>query len=79
MNTELTELTYRGVISHGSIVLEDNPQLPEGTVVEVRPVVPSTLSLAGHEACGIWADRTDLQDSSAFARSLRRQVESRPY
>ena len=77
MNTELTEMIYRGVISHGSIVLEDNPPLPEGTIVEVRPVAPSTLSLAGHQACGIWADRTDLQDSSAFAQSLRRQVESR--
>lgn len=70
-------MTYRGVISHGSIVLKDNPQLPEGTVVEVRPVEPSGLSLASHEACGIWADRTDLHDSSEFAQTLRQQVESR--
>ncbi len=70
-------MTYRGVISHGNIVLADGPQLPDGTVVEVRPVEPSPLSLADHEAFGIWVDRTDIEDSSALAQTLRRQVESR--
>lgn len=32
---------------------------------------------SGHPAFGIWADRAELTDSAAYARELRRQVESR--
>ena len=66
--------------------------LPEG--VPVGPVdleihitsptsslpVPGTLgSLLSSPLCGIWADRTDIEDSIIYARQLRSQAEQRQH
>jgi len=34
-------------------------------------------SLLDTPFCGMWADRTDITDSQSFARTLRRQLETR--
>ena len=35
-------------------------------------------TLLESELVGLWADRTDIEDSSSFARQLRQQAEQRP-
>jgi hypothetical protein len=46
--------------------------------VELEPSPENTIdSLANLPACGLWADRTDLDDTSTVARQLRRRVEKR--
>ncbi|PKO23153.1 MAG: hypothetical protein CVU38_05530 [Chloroflexi bacterium HGW-Chloroflexi-1] len=45
---------------------------------KVRPPVSVQMLAAGeHPAFGLWADRTDIQDSAAFAQQLRRTIEGR--
>ena len=46
------------------------PSVPE------RPIL-SGADLASSDLIGIWADRTDIVDSRAFARQLRHQAEQR--
>lgn len=41
------------------------------------PASVQTLRAGEHPAFGIWADRTDIQDSAAFAQQLRRMIEGR--
>jgi len=31
-------MTFRGHIQGGVVILDDNPSLPEGTIVEVEPI-----------------------------------------
>ena len=42
-----------------------------------KPVRKQKKSLLDTPFCGMWADRTDITDSQAFARTLRRQLETR--
>ena len=56
--------------------------LPKGMVLRLRvelesPAQSESQSLASLPACGLWADRTDLDDTQAAARQLRRRVENR--
>ena len=56
--------------------------LPRGIVlrlqVELEPLAENSAESLGNDpACGIWADRTDLGDTSSAARHLRRRVEKR--
>ena len=67
----------------GKVLIPAEPiDLPRGTALRLRvelpqPAPPSGGSLSELEACGIWADRTDLGDTTSAARSLRRSVERR--
>jgi len=47
-----------------------------GTRVE-RSRTLTARALAASDLVGLWSDRTDLGDSPAFARTLRRQAETR--
>jgi hypothetical protein len=42
-------VTYRGVIKGGVVVLEDGTNLPEGTPVQVYPMVPPGVPPASTE------------------------------
>ena len=44
---------------------------------KAKPVRKQKKSLLDTPFCGMWADRTDITDSQAFARTLRRQLETR--
>jgi hypothetical protein len=61
------------------------PEVPAGPaeiVVVVSPSRPSDLSTLGElvnsEFFGIWKDRSDIVDSSDFARGLRAEAWKRP-
>ena len=44
---------------------------------KAKPVRKQKKSLLDTPFCGMWADRTNITDSQAFARTLRRQLETR--
>jgi len=68
-------MTYRGIVKNGSVVLEDQPVLPEGTVVDVTPVKASATSFSEQPAFGMWRDRKDLpQDPGAASLELRSRL-----
>ena len=70
-------MTYRGIMSKGLVVLQDDAVLPDGTLVDVTPVSDTSENLAELPAFGIWRDREDLGDSAEASLKLRRQVELR--
>ena len=68
-------MTYRGVVSHGVVVL-DGEKPSEGTLVEVTPLGQGAIrggDLAGHPAIGIWKDRNDLPADPMDASKVLRQ------
>ncbi len=68
-------MTYRGVVSHGVVVL-DGEKPSEGTLVEVTPLAQEAFrggDLAAHPAIGIWRDRNDLPTDPIDASKLLRQ------
>lgn len=69
-------MSYRGVVQNGQIILDPRNTLPNGTVVEVRPVESSgQLHSALKDAFGLWQDRDDLGDGAAASLKLRQAVE----
>ena len=75
---------YQGSVRDGLIYLDDDSQLPDGTrviivVVEEQEAIVGLTAreLAESELVGMWADRDDIEDSSAFARQLREQAQRR--
>jgi hypothetical protein len=70
-------MTYRGIISKGVVVLPDEAGLPDGTLVEVKPVTESSDNLGELPAFGIWRDRSDLGDSAEASLKLRESLECR--
>jgi hypothetical protein len=70
-------MTYRGIISDGVVVLQDKPDLPDGTVVEVRPISEPDASLEALPAFGMWRDRKEMDDPAEASLTIRRQVERR--
>ncbi len=73
----------------GKVLVPDGPvDLPVDQPLTLRVVgdvvlVPAKTGnatgaeIAASEAVGMWADRTDITDSTAFARELRRAAEQR--
>lgn len=50
----------------------------ESWEVRARPPIQARKVRPGeHPAFGLWADRTDIQDSARFAQQLRRAIEER--
>ncbi|MCS7040951.1 MAG: hypothetical protein NZP34_15195, partial [Caldilineales bacterium] len=50
--------------------------LPKGRETELRPrLTVGQLRRSG--LIGLWKDRTDIEDSSAYARQLREQAQQR--
>jgi hypothetical protein len=47
------------------------------TLIETEPPIRTGADLVQSGLAGLWADRDDLGDSREFARSLRRQSETR--
>ncbi len=47
------------------------------TLIETEPPIRTGADLIRSGLVGLWADRNDLGDSQEFARSLRRQSETR--
>jgi hypothetical protein len=76
MTTTVTA-TFDGKV----LIPSEEVDLPRGTVlrlqVELEPLAEDSKSLRNDPACGIWADRTDLGETSSAARQLRRRVEKR--
>ena len=70
-------MTYRGIISKGTVVLQDEAALPDGTFVEVTPVSDAADNLGQLPAFGIWRDRSDLGDAAEASLKLRKLVELR--
>ncbi len=73
--------SYKGIAREGRIDLEIGADIPDGvevTVVVKRPLKGSTAAdLLNSEIFGMWADRTDIDDSAEFARNLRDRAWSR--
>ncbi len=46
-------------------------------VLRVPSLKPRRRAVSAHPAFGIWAKRSGIADSAAFAAELRRQVETR--
>ncbi len=73
---------YKGVARDGKIELEPGANLPDGAEVivmfgEVRDDEddPVFMPLSRLDSLiGIWADRTDIEDSVKFARELRERA-----
>ena len=68
-------MTYRGIVSNGVVVLEDEIPL-EGTVVEVTALGDLAIGvhrIEAHPAIGIWKDRTDLPADPVEASKVLRQ------
>ena len=64
------------------LIPQGQVDLPKGAVLRLHIEMPEERSgtvgsLAELPACGMWADRTDLADTVAAARRLRRSVELR--
>lgn len=73
----------RGRIQGGAIVLARPLPLPEGTEVSVRveaadrPVAAATEDFASLPFFGMWSERSDLADSTAWVRQERQRWQQR--
>jgi hypothetical protein len=75
------EITQRGKVQNGTLVLAEPLTLPEGAEVVVRietldadaaaTVLLDSGDLAGLPFIGMWADRDDMNDSAAWVRRER--------
>ncbi len=77
-------MTFRAVVQDGLIVINTHGSIPDGTRVEVQPLrtnaparKPKRTAKAPLPAFGGWKHRTDIKNSAAFARSLRRKASRR--
>jgi len=79
---------YQGIVQNGQIRFDGSPELPEGAqviVVVVKESGPGASAgltgraLAESELVGLWADRDDIGDSAAYARTLREQSQRRDH
>ena len=78
----MVSIILRGVVTEdGHLQVELPPDMPPGPVeVEIRQeeVEGVTLGeLLESGLVGLWADRTDIDDSVDFARDLRRRASRR--
>jgi len=81
------EITQRGKVQNGTLVLAEPLTLPEGAEVVVRietldaddatTVLPDSGDLAGLPFIGMWADRDDMNDSAAWVRRERDEWQQR--
>jgi hypothetical protein len=80
------EITQRGKVQNGTLVLAEPLTLPEGAEVVVRietldanaaTVLPDSVDLAGLPFIGMWADRDDMNDSAAWVRREREEWHQR--
>ena len=79
-------LKVNGKISEeGKLIIDESLPIPPGNV-EVIILRASTRrfgrrhavkSLSELPACSMWADRSDISESGAYALKLRRQIEER--
>lgn len=77
MTTSVTA-TFDGKV----LIPSGKVDLPKGTVLRLHvefepPASAAKGSLESLPACGIWADRNDLDATPDVARQLRRRVENR--
>ena len=49
MLEQVMQMTYRGQVKNGVVVLEGNSSLPEGTRVQVQPLEPAIADTAPDE------------------------------
>ena len=80
-------LNARGKIKGQAIVLEEPLPLPEGTevVARIEPLVPTPQTavpltpeqFATLPFFGMWAERNDMADSTAWVRGERKQWQRR--
>lgn len=75
----MSSIVLQGIITEeGELVVTFPPGLPPGPVeVEIR--LPETIGISSQEILesdfvGMWEDRTDIEDSVDYARTLRRQA-----
>ena len=78
-----------GTISNGGILLSAPVPIPEGSQVRVsiETIEPAALppaaspadapDLAGLHIFGMWADRTDMEDSADYVRREREKWQTR--
>ena len=73
-------LTEHGKVHDGSIVFAHPLELPEGTevVVHIEPITiiagpTNQEEFATLPFFGMWSDREDMQDSSAYIKRAREQ------
>jgi hypothetical protein len=85
----MTTITLRTTIPPNRQITLNLPEnTPVGSVsleIHISPEAPrvpggSTLGeLTASPLCGIWADRTDIEDNLVYARQLRTQAEQRTH
>ena len=81
-------IVEQGKINNGSIVLAKPVSLPDGTPVriQIEPIdthTPRTTTDASEDftnlpCFGMWADRTEMQDSVAWLKKEREKWQQRP-
>ncbi len=72
------------IIKKGELILKNLP-IPKGQEVEVLLLFPPSIrpsrmtakDLLNSEILGLWKNRTDINDSLAFARQLREKAQKR--
>ena len=77
-------MTFRAVVQDGLIVINTHGSIPDGTRVEVQPLLDKAparktkrVTKGPLPAFGGWKHRTDIKSSAAFARGLRRKASRR--
>ena len=66
----ITGLPYKKGQLIEMIILPESSNVPEGNYMTVKDLLDSGL-------VGIWKDRDDIKDSTAYARKLRKQAQKR--
>ena len=65
-------MTFIGRVSNGTVVLPPDAHLPEGEVVEVRPLTEKRRAKTGRELAALWAAKPRLpaEEAESFARDV---------
>ena len=64
-------MTLRGTLKGQEVILDAPADFPEGTPVEVIPIVQTASSAEGSGLCGIWEDPRPAAEIVRDLRSAR--------
>ncbi len=67
-------MTYKGIVRNNSIILNPPISLPEGTVVEITPILQSE-EVVEDAICGSWQDDRSAEEIIHDIKSSRQSRE----
>jgi hypothetical protein len=73
----MANMSYRGTVKNGIVVLEDGAELPDGQPVEVTALPLDPANTSDLPGFGLWRDRIDLPDAAEESLRLRSAIEHR--